>query len=110
MQTRGTFIGRFHRKTIRNPLPRKFLDSFNYRDEPSSLAPTAPQVSKKETGVWKQVSFGGRNEDKSKRLFLILPNFNYLRHFIRRIRNVVSSCGSILSTLVGISNNDLTGT
>ena len=48
-------------KLLGNPLPRKFLDSFKYRDEPSSLAPTAPQVSKKRNrGFGKQVSFGGR--------------------------------------------------
>ena len=48
-------------KLLGNPLPRKFLDSFNYREEPSSLAPTTPQVSKKRNrGFGKQVSFGGR--------------------------------------------------
>ena len=40
-------------KLLGNPLPRKFLDSFNYRDEPSSLAPTAPSsFQKKKSRVW----------------------------------------------------------
>ena len=34
-------------KLLGNPLPRKFVDEFNYRDEPSSLAPASPQVSKR---------------------------------------------------------------
>ena len=48
-------------KLLGNPLPRKFVEEFNYRDEPSSLAPASPQVSKKRNrGFGKQVSFGGR--------------------------------------------------
>ena len=68
-------------KLLGNPLPRKFLDSFNYRDEPSSLAPTAPQVSKKETGVLvSRFLLVGADEDRiQKDYLLILPNFNYLR-------------------------------
>jgi ATP-dependent RNA helicase RhlE len=48
-------------KLLGNPLPRKFVEEFNYRDEPSSLAPASPQVSKKRNrGFGKQVSFGSR--------------------------------------------------
>ena len=48
-------------KLLGNPLPRKFVHEFNYRDEPSSLAPASPEVSKKRNrGFGKQVSFGGR--------------------------------------------------
>ena len=48
-------------KLLGNPLPRKFVHEFNYRDELSSLAPTSPEVSKKRNrGFGKQVSFGGR--------------------------------------------------
>lgn len=48
-------------KLLGNPLPRKFIEDFAYRDEPASLAPAAPQVSKKRNrGFGKQVSFGGR--------------------------------------------------
>ena len=48
-------------KLLGNPLPRKFLDEFTYRDDPSSLAPASPAVSKKRNrGFGKQVSFGGR--------------------------------------------------
>jgi ATP-dependent RNA helicase RhlE len=50
-------------KLLGNPLPRKFVDDFGYREEPSSLAPSAPQVSKKRNrGFGKQVSFGGRRK------------------------------------------------
>ena len=50
-------------KLLGNPLPRKFVDDFGYREERSSLAPTAPQVSKKRNrGFGKQVSFGGRRK------------------------------------------------
>ena len=48
-------------KLLGNSLPRKFVHEFNYRDEPSSLAPASPEVSKKRNrGFGKQVSFGGR--------------------------------------------------
>ena len=48
-------------KLLGNPLPRKFVHEFNYRDEPSSLAPASPEISKKRNrGFGKQVSFGGR--------------------------------------------------
>ena len=48
-------------KLLGNPLPRKFLDEFTYRDDPSALAPASPAVSKKRNrGFGKQVSFGGR--------------------------------------------------
>ena len=50
-------------KLLGNPLPRKFVDDFGYREERSSLAPAAPQVSKKRNrGFGKQVSFGGRRK------------------------------------------------
>ena len=48
-------------KLLGNSLPRKFLDEFSYRDDPSALAPASPAVSKKRNrGFGKQVSFGGR--------------------------------------------------
>ena len=48
-------------KLLGNSLPRKFVHEFNYRDEPSSLAPASPEISKKRNrGFGKQVSFGGR--------------------------------------------------
>lgn len=48
-------------KLLGNSLPRKFLDEFSYRDDPSALAPVSPAVSKKRNrGFGKQVSFGGR--------------------------------------------------
>jgi ATP-dependent RNA helicase RhlE len=54
-------------KLLGNPLPRNFVDEFNYRDEPSSLAPASPQVSKKRNrGFGKQVSFGGGEEGKPR--------------------------------------------
>ena len=48
-------------KLLGNPLPRKFVDGFAYRDEPETLTPTAPVVSRKRNrGFGKQVSFGSR--------------------------------------------------
>ena len=48
-------------KLLGNPLPRKFVDDFAYRDEPETLTPTAPVVSRKRNrGFGKQVSFGSR--------------------------------------------------
>lgn len=48
-------------KLLGNPLPRKFLDEFSYRDEPSTLTSSTPVVSRKRNrGFGKQVSFGSR--------------------------------------------------
>tara|TARA_A100001015_G_scaffold301633_1_gene388751 strand:- start:2023 stop:2427 length:405 start_codon:yes stop_codon:yes gene_type:complete len=48
-------------KLLGNPLPRKFLDEFSYRDEPSTLTSSTPIVSRKRNrGFGKQVSFGSR--------------------------------------------------
>ncbi len=48
-------------KLLGNPLPRKFLDHFAYRDQPETLTPSAPIVSRKRNrGFGKQVSFGSR--------------------------------------------------
>ncbi|MEG3603779.1 MAG: DEAD/DEAH box helicase, partial [Verrucomicrobiota bacterium] len=48
-------------KLLGNPLPRKFLDHFAYRDQPETLTPSAPVVSRKRNrGFGKQVSFGSR--------------------------------------------------
>lgn len=48
-------------KLLGNPLPRKFVDDFAYRDEPDTLTPTSPVVSRKRNrGFGKQVSFGSR--------------------------------------------------
>lgn len=48
-------------KLLGNPLPRKFLDDFSYRDSPSEMVPTGAEVSKKRNrGFGKQVSFGSR--------------------------------------------------
>ena len=48
-------------KLLGNPLPRKFVDDFSYRDSPSEMVPTGAKVSKKRNrGFGKQVSFGSR--------------------------------------------------
>ncbi len=48
-------------KLLGNPLPRKFLDDFAYRDEPETLTPNVPVVSRKRNrGFGKQISFGSR--------------------------------------------------
>ena len=48
-------------KLLGNPLPRKFLDEFSYRDEPSTLTSSTPIISRKRNrGFGKQVSFGSR--------------------------------------------------
>ena len=48
-------------KLLGNPLARKFVDDFPYRNEPESLAPSAPEVSRKRNrGFGKQLTFGGR--------------------------------------------------
>ena len=48
-------------KLLGNPLERKFVDDFSYRDDPASLTATAPVISKKRNrGFGKQVSFGSR--------------------------------------------------
>ncbi len=48
-------------KLLGNPLPRKIVDSFPYRNEPASLAPSAPVVSRKRNrGFGGQLTFGGR--------------------------------------------------
>jgi ATP-dependent RNA helicase RhlE len=48
-------------KLLGNPLERKFVDEFSYRDDPASLTVTAPVVSRKRNrGFGKQVSFGSR--------------------------------------------------
>jgi len=48
-------------KLLGNPLPRKFVDDFSYRDSPSEMVPTGAEVSKKRNrGFGKQVSFGSR--------------------------------------------------
>lgn len=48
-------------KLLGNPLPRKFLDEFSYRDELSTLTTSSPVVSRKRNrGFGKQVSFGSR--------------------------------------------------
>ena len=48
-------------KLLGNPLPRKFVDDFAYREAPESLVPTGAVVSKKRNrGFGKQVSFGSR--------------------------------------------------
>ena len=48
-------------KLLGNPLPRKVVEGFAYRNEPESLAPTAPAVSRKRNrGFGSQLSFGGR--------------------------------------------------
>ena len=48
-------------KLLGNPLPRKFLDDFPYRESQESLAPTGIEVSKKRNrGFGRQASFGSR--------------------------------------------------
>ncbi|MBT3636166.1 MAG: DEAD/DEAH box helicase [Opitutae bacterium] len=48
-------------KLLGNPLPRKFVDDFSYRDSPAEMVPTGAEVSKKRNrGFGKQVSFGSR--------------------------------------------------
>ncbi|MBT7406738.1 DEAD/DEAH box helicase [Candidatus Seribacter sulfatis] len=48
-------------KLLGNPLPRKFVDDFAYREAPESLVPTGAVVSKKRNRSFgKQVSFGSR--------------------------------------------------
>ncbi len=48
-------------KLLGNPLPRKFVDDFSYRDSPSEMVSTGAEVSKKRNrGFGKQVSFGSR--------------------------------------------------
>ena len=48
-------------KLLGNPLPRKFVDDFSYRNDPESLTPSAPEVSRKRNrGFGKQLTFGGR--------------------------------------------------
>ncbi|MEK9634332.1 MAG: DEAD/DEAH box helicase [Opitutae bacterium] len=48
-------------KLLGNPLPRKFVDDFSYRDSPAEMVPTGAAVSKKRNrGFGKQVSFGSR--------------------------------------------------
>ena len=48
-------------KLLGNPLPRKFIEDFSYRDSPAEMAPTGAEVSKKRNrGFGKQVSFGSR--------------------------------------------------
>jgi ATP-dependent RNA helicase RhlE len=50
-------------KLLGNPLPRKFIDDFSYRETQESLAPTAAVVSKKRNrGFGRQVSFGSRRK------------------------------------------------
>ena len=48
-------------KLLGNPLPRKFVDDFAYREAPETLVPTGAVVSKKRNRSFgKQVSFGSR--------------------------------------------------
>jgi len=48
-------------KLLGNPLPRKFVDDFAYRDSPETLVPQGAVLSKKRNrGFGKQVSFGSR--------------------------------------------------
>jgi ATP-dependent RNA helicase RhlE len=48
-------------KLLGNPLPRKFVDDFSYRDSPAEMVPTGAEVSKKRNRSFgKQVSFGSR--------------------------------------------------
>ena len=48
-------------KLLGNPLPRKIVENFPYRNEPTTLAPSAPVVSRKRNrGFGGQLSFGGR--------------------------------------------------
>jgi ATP-dependent RNA helicase RhlE len=48
-------------KLLGNPLPRKFVDDFAYRDAPETLVPKGAVVSKKRNRSFgKQVSFGSR--------------------------------------------------
>jgi len=48
-------------KLLGNPLPRKILEDFPYRNEPDTLVPSAPAVSRKRNrGFGNQASFGGR--------------------------------------------------
>ena len=48
-------------KLLGNPLPRKFVDEFAYREAPESLVPSGAVISKKRNrGFGKQVSFGSR--------------------------------------------------
>jgi len=48
-------------KLLGNPLPRKFVDDFAYREAPESLVPPGAVVSKKRNRSFgKQVSFGSR--------------------------------------------------
>lgn len=50
-------------KLLGNPLPRKFIDDFSYRETQESLAPTGAVVSKKRNrGFGRQVSFGSRRK------------------------------------------------
>ena len=50
-------------KLLGNPLPRKFVDDFAYRDAPETLVPQGAVVSKKRNrGFGKQVSFGSRRK------------------------------------------------
>ena len=48
-------------KLLGNPLPRKFLDDFSYREKQENLAPIGAVVSKKRNrGFGSRVSFGSR--------------------------------------------------
>ena len=48
-------------KLLGNPLPRKVVNGFAYRNEPESLVPTTPVVSRKRNrGFGGQLTFGGR--------------------------------------------------
>lgn len=50
-------------KLLGNPLPRKFVDDFAYRDAPETLVPQGAVLSKKRNrGFGKQVSFGSRRK------------------------------------------------
>ena len=50
-------------KLLGNPLPRKFIDDFSYRETQESLAPTGAVVSKKRNrGFGRQASFGSRRK------------------------------------------------
>ena len=50
-------------KLFGNPLPRKVVNGFAYRNEPESLVPTTPVVSRKRNrGFGGQLTFGGRRK------------------------------------------------
>ena len=49
-------------KLLGNPLPRKFLDDFSYREKQENLAPIGAVVSKKETVDLVLVSLSGHEE------------------------------------------------